>query len=513
MSESGKLFLLASAELRDRWRWARQHLYALLILSPLVLGMTYMTLARMTSYDLQLETPSGVVQILLAVLSVLALIALNLSRASREVYHLRQPAVFSEALPVERATHLRLALLARLGRTLALGLVLLVLRSLLLEDAAPANATASLGALLLAIALITLAEVYAALNWIHWGSNRDKQAMAVALVVLMASAGVGGLLLVLFFNPAAVALMAGSTAASPAGRDSMAVNYVVYAGGCLCAGLIYWLAHRAHERWRAADIDYAQRLQQGGRLNLGVIGILHRRMPRSVATMLDRDLRLTLRTFSSAVYVAAGLCVLLVLLLVMILTTGVLPPGPEFLGGLITFGWASATWLPAVISIKAACALAAAALGSVVPVLVYYQLPHLWLERATGATGEDVWKAKLWYARVVTLPFVLLLYVAGVAAGLASDQGGGVPLYYVVPLLAECIWLWWLVSTIVGAVAFEMPDRPELAIVMILTMSISMGMLTAVLWPMGVGFYGLTVAQVAERGAARARFYLETEGE
>jgi hypothetical protein len=518
LSEGRKLFLLASAELRDRWRWARQHLYALLVLSPLVLGMTYVTLARMTSYDLELETPSVAVQILLAILSVLAVIALNLSRASREVYHLRQPAAFSEALAVERATHLRLALLARLGRTLVLGLALLVLRSLWRDDVSVAAATdlASLGALLLAVAIITLAEVYAALNWIHWGSTRDKQAAGSALLVLVATSVVSASLLLLFFNLAAVAELTGSLAISTpslAGRATTPINYIAYAGGCLCAGLVYVLAHRAHERWRATDIDYAQRLQQGSRLNLNVRGILDRRVPRSVAAMLARDLRLTLRTFSSAVYVATGVCALLALLLLVVLTTGLLPSGPEFIGGLMAFGWASATWLPAVISIKLACALAAAALGSVLPVLVYHQLPHLWLERATGARGEDVWKAKLWYARVVALPVVLLIYIAGVLAGLIGNQGGGVPLSYVVPLLAECLWLWWLVSTIAGALAFEVPDRPELAIVMILTLSISMGALAAVLWPMGVGFYGMTIAQVTERGGARTNYYLATEGE
>ncbi|MGB7922389.1 MAG: hypothetical protein WCF57_04015 [Pyrinomonadaceae bacterium] len=513
MSEGRKLFLLANAELRDRWRWARQHLYALLILSPLVLGMTYLTLARMASYDLALERPPTAVQIMLAALSVLALIALNLSRASREVYHLRQPAFFSESLPVRRATHLRLAILARLGRTLVLGLVLIILRSLLLGDAVRVTDIASLAALLIFVVLIPLAEVYAALNWIHWGSLRDKQAVALALLVLVMSAGVSGLLLVLFFNPAGVAEFTARLAPSLAARAPSVVAYIIYAGGCLWAASIYWLAHRAHERWRATDIDYAQRLSQGGRLNLGLIGFLHRRMARSVAAMLDRDLRLTLRTFSSAVYVAAGVCLMLVLSLLVALTTNVLPSGPEFLGGLAAFGWSSATWLPAVIAIKLACALAAAALGCVVPVLVYYQLPHLWLERATGATGEDVWKAKLWYARVVTLPVVLLIYTLGVAVGAVVKQGGGVPLVYVVPLLAECLWLWWLVSTIAGALSFEMPDRPELAIVMILTMSISMGALTAVLWPMGVGFYAMAIAGVAERGGARARYYLVTEGE
>jgi hypothetical protein len=179
----------------------------------------------------------------------------------------------------------------------------------------------------------------------------------------------------------------------------------------------------------------------------------------------------------------------------------------------MALGWASATWLPAGIAIKLTCVLAATALSAVLPVLVYYQLPHLWLERATGATGEDVWKTKLWYARVVTLSPVLLIYILGVMFGMTANQGGGVPLLYVVPLLAECLWLWWFVSTIAGALAFEMPDRPELSIVLILTVSISTGALATVVWPMGIAFYGLGFTQAAERGCARASYYLATEDE
>jgi hypothetical protein len=511
LSERGKLFLLASAELRDRWRWARQHLYALLILSPLVLGMTYVTLWQAASYDLVLEPPSPVIQILLAILSVVAVIALNLSRASREIYHLRQPAIVAEALAIERATHLHMALLARLGRSLVFGLVLLVLRSLLSDEVA-ADFHA-LGALLLAIVLIALAEVYAALNWIHWGSTRDSRAAGLALFVLLISACVGGLLLVLFFNPAAAGGPPPAQTASLAAQGTSPVGYLIYAGGGLCACLTFLLTSRVHERWRAADIDYAQRLGRASRLSLDVVGVFNRRMPRSVAAMLARDLQLTLRIFSSAVYVAAAISLLLILLLLVLLTAGVLPSGPEFIGGLMALGWASATWLPAVIAIKLACVLAAAALSSVLPVLVYYQLPHLWLESVTGATGEEVWKAKLWYARIVTLPVVLVSYIAGVMVGTTVNQGGGVPLLYVVPLLAECLWLWWLASTVAGALAFEMPDRPELSIVLILTVSISTGALASVLWPMGIAFYGLGFVQAAERGCARASYYLATEDE
>jgi hypothetical protein len=514
MSEASKLYLLASAELRERWRWAREHLYALLVLGPLVFGMTYWTLLCAASYDFVLETPSTLVQVLLATVSVLALVALNLSRASREIYHLRQPAIICEALPVERVTHLHLALLARFGRTLAFGLVLLVLHSLWRDGWM--TSTASLFALLLAVLLIALGEVYAALNWIHWGSTRRKRAAALTHVVLLATAALSGLLLLLFFNPMSAAKVASSLAGSTsplATRNGALFIYLIYAGSCLLAATIYVLARVAHERWRALDIDYAQRLRQGGLLNLDAIRLLQRWMTASVLAMLARDLRLTFRVFSSAVYVACGCGVLLIFLLLMLLTSDLLPSGPEFIGGLMSLGWASATWLPAVLAIKLACLLAVAALASLSQVLVYYQLPHMWLERATGTTGEEVWKTKLWYARLVTLPLVLLVYAVGVAVGLTTNQGGGVPFFYVAPLLAECLWLWWLASTAAGALAFEIPDRPEMAIVLNLTVSISTGALAAALWPMGLAFYGMGFAKATVRGGARARYYLATEGE
>ena len=44
-----------------------------------------------------------------------------------------------------------------------------------------------------------------------------------------------------------------------------------------------------------------------------------------------------------------------------------------------------------------------------------------------------------------------------------------VPAVYMLPLLAECLWLWWMVSSLVGWLAFEMPTRPGLAIIVLTT--------------------------------------------
>lgn len=503
---TSKLYLLTSTALLDRWRWARQHLYALLILGPLVLGMTYLTLTQAASYDLAIGPLALSTQVTLGLAFVLSTMALTLSRASRELYHLRQPSAFTDALPIAHTTHLHFALIKRAGHALLLALMLVVARSV--SDDAQITAS-SLFTLALFSMLMTLSESYAALNWIHWGHRRHKRVAAPVIALLGLAALIDGLLLVIFFNPSAATMFDEFFAAQAFARAS----YFIYAAGLLLALVIYLLTRVAHERWRAEDIDYAQRLEQRAGSNFDATRFLRGRLTESVRAMLARDLYLTVRIFSSAVYVAAGITVSIILLLVALLRSGALPSAEEALGGLSDFGWASATWLPSSLAVKIATVAVVAAMSSIVPVLVSHQEPHTWLERASGATGEELWQAKLWYARLLTLPSALVVFVLGVAAAGVGTGGVSLPLSYLAALFAECLWLWWIASTVVGSLAYEMPDRPELALVLSLGVCLSVGVLGAILWPMGVGIYGLSVAQARERGIMQAAHYLKLEGE
>ena len=170
------------------------------------------------------------------------------------MYHLRQHAIVDGRF-LERAKHMHMALLARLGRTLVFGLVLLVLRSLLRDDVVAADFH-SLGALLLVIVLIALAESYAALNWIHWGSTHDAQAAGLALFVLLISACISGVLLVLFSIRREL-----TDHLLPCGAGHIAAQLSYLRQCCLCAGLPICLP-AVRRAWRAADIDHAQRLGQ-----------------------------------------------------------------------------------------------------------------------------------------------------------------------------------------------------------------------------------------------------------
>lgn len=274
---------------------------------------------------------------------------------------------------------------------------------------------------------------------------------------------------------------------------------VVLSALWVCA--LYFITRGLHVRWRAFDIEYAKRLQSSGSRNLFGSINLQKRFTPDVAVQLARDLQLTLRAFSSAVYVALFIFALALAVLVTVLTTDWLP--------VVTTmpTWLDATWLPAVMATKIMCVLATASSSILVAVLVAYQLPHFWLERASGVSGRRMWENKLWYARIVSITSPLAVWLIAVVSGT-------IPLFYAVPLLLECIWLWWIVSTLIGALAFEMPDRPELAIILMISFGAMFGLFVSIFWPIGIVLFALNgIRGLTTRGHARANFCLQTEGD
>jgi Rieske Fe-S protein len=261
-------------------------------------------------------------------------------------------------------------------------------------------------------------------------------------------------------------------------------------GGALLIIVLLALVRVLHGKWRASDIEFAKRLgskDRAGSFGERVAGRL--KGSSAVRAQLARDVQLTLRGFSSAVYTAAGLAGLWMVVLAAVLTTGILPEGGRPFGGGPSAAaagevvWFEATWLPPVLAVKVACVLAVVSLVSLVPVLVAHESAHLWLERAVGAKGAEVWRAKLWYARIVSAPAPLLAWAVGALSG--EVEG-----FYLLPLLGETVWLWWLVSTLVGSLAFEMPEQPGLALVLMACVGLAVGGFVAFLWPTKTGGFG-----------------------
>jgi hypothetical protein len=489
-----QLKLIVGAIALEGRRAAGEHLYSLLVLTPLVLGMTYFGVGRMVEENAALE-PSPALAVGLAVAAAAALVALSMSRASAEIYHVRTPESLLDTLPVGPGAHLGAALLRRAARTAAVGGAALVGRSLV---GGGTLVDASLwAAVVLFVCVMALGEALAALEWIHWWHRRERLHAAVGLAAFAACAWGGGLLLLLIVKPEKLTLV------SP---------FAALAGGALLAAELFVLVRMMHAKWRASDIEFAKRLgtkDRGGTFGERVARRL--KASSAVRAQLARDLQLTLRGFSSAVYTSAGLAALWLLVLAAVLTTGMLPgEGLRLVGdggaaAAGEVGWFEATWLPPVLAVKFACVAASVSLVSLVPVLVAHQSAHLWLERAVGVRGAEAWRAKLWYARLVSTPAPVLAWAVGALSG--EVEG-----FYLLPLLGEAVWLWWLVSTLAGALAFEMPTQPGLALVLMGCIGLAAGGFVAFLWPMGLAVYAMGMDQICMRGQHRAHLYLYAEG-
>ncbi len=482
------LRLMVGAAARDGVRWARKNLYALIVLAPLVAGTSYFGLRRLVEDHPEVSLTPGQ-SLACAVVVFCALCALSLSRASAEVYHVRRPEFLFDTLPVKADTHLAAAIVVRAARCLLVAFAALVARRISGGDLADAWLAFVVPVF---VVLLSVAQVSAAVCWIHWGHVRGRAAAAGALVALGVCALLGGLLILIIVKPESVP---GWAQGEGVARFLAAtVVALVFASG------LFFVVRRAHAGWRAYDMEYARRLREGGRRRRKFLDarVLERLVAPPLAAQLARDLRLTTRAFSSAVYVVAGLAGLWVAALVFVLTTGVLPASEA------GDDWFAATWLPSVLAVKFACVFCTGTLGALVPVLVAYQLPHFWLERATGATGAQVWATKLWYARFVAAPAPLVVWTAGVLTG-------AVPFFYALPLLAECVWLWWLMSTLMGVFAFEMPEQPGLAIVLMLVLGLALGLGTALMWPTGLALYAFGLRELSVRGALRATYRLRKE--
>ena len=453
-----------------------------MVLAPVVLGITYFTAVRVADNLPEFQLPSADILTFLTVFN-LGLIGFSLSRASGELYHHRRPESYFDSLPLSPATHLHAAFAVRVTRTVLVALGALIIRTAFLG--VDSFRLINFPALLCFLALVSLSELFAALNWIHWGHTRNLATASCAAVLTLVNAVQAAAMLIVAVKASTV---------SP----TIKLRLIEFSVGLIV--FTYSLVLLLNAKWRCSDREYASRLQLKARSPISLELALERKLSRMVAAQLARDLRLTLRAFSSAVYVVYAVAALIILALIAALTTDFLP------SAILPTAFLDTTWLPRVMAIKVACVLVVVTLAALLPVLIAFELPHMWLERAVGTTGIDLLISKIWYARLITMPAPVLIWIVG----LVLDAS---PLFYSLPLLAECLWLWWLLSTFSGLLCFEMPTRPDLAIIVTTTLCLALGLAAAMLWPVGLIAYPQAMHSLGARGRHRARYYLITEAE
>jgi len=442
------------------------------VLSPVVLGMTYLISTRIIENAREWEFPS-IPAAPVAFGAVVLLLSASLSRAASEIFAIGHPRAHFDALPLSIDAQLRAAVLIRIARSLIVTAVLLLIRWRLGVEVAGV-----LIPTLCFVALISISELLAAINWIHLKHKRDGLAALSTLAALIPAIAVSSSIFTELLS-------------TSAGRWRPALT----AAGFIWALLIYAVLKSCNRRWRAGDIDYARRLLTSRRRASLSSPLLRWRLNASAGAQLTRDLRLTLRGFSSAVYAALGIAFLLLASEFLLINSGRFP---------LFFkieGWLDLAWLPASMAAKFGCVTACVSLTSILPILVGHELPHMWLERAAGTTGLDIFQAKLRYARLIAIPAPFIAWIVAIITG-------QVPSSYAAPLLGECLLLWLLVSSFIGAMSFEIPERTGLALLMMSLTGLAVGFLTAFMWPIGLVVLGMAGHTFTERGRMRARYFL-----
>src|SRR5262249_19316607 len=158
-----------------------------------------------------------------------------------------------DSLPLSPSTHLHAALAVRVTRTLLVGLTALIIRTAFLGI--DSLRLINFPALLCFIAIISLSEVLAALNWIHWGHTRGLSAAVCAAVAALINAVIAAALLVVAMNASSI---------SP----SMKLRLIVLS--ITLIGFTYLLVFFLNARWRHSDIEYARRLQLKARSQISL---------------------------------------------------------------------------------------------------------------------------------------------------------------------------------------------------------------------------------------------------
>jgi hypothetical protein len=137
--------------------------------------------------------------------------------------------------------------------------------------------------------------------------------------------------------------------------------------------------------------------------------------------------------------------------------------------------------------------LATLCLSALAPVLLQRHMDSLWVEHASGVPPEAMLKARKYFALIVSAP-------AAVAACLVATLIPG-PWTVAASFAARAALSWITVSTLIGAVAFDIAAAP--AIGLMLAGLIALGLCGMYgfdeFWPIGLFLYAYLTHMLNER--------------
>lgn len=434
------------------------------------------TLERVSSY-LQQAAPGWTDAELqaAALLLAAALVAGGLAPAVRNVFAVRSASGYLDALPVPTVTKLHSALAAQLALNIPAFLAVWLLTLIL----ARVGAGDALSALLLpAAALAAFVQVVLALVLVRFnGFARSRLALLTAVVLAIvwfsaATPAVAWLALPLKLVAAPIA----AVLSSALGREAQSPVILVLAGFLA----LYAVARWAYLSWRDEYRERAEASAGRARLLPRAQRLLTGRLGRPTAAQVTRDLRLTMRGFSPAVYVAGAAALLFEL-------AGV---------SAWLYGWIPPIWLSSFLLI--CLAMATLSLSAVAPLLLEFQLPRMWLEQGSGVDSVTLWKSKMYLAGAVSAP----AYAATVAVLFAYEPDVGAAAY----LAFRAMLVWLTVASVIGVLAFEIAPAPVLGMLLggVFAVGLSAMYTLADVWPMGLFLYAYLMNGLMQRASGTA---------
>ncbi|MBI4852443.1 MAG: hypothetical protein HY819_11670 [Acidobacteria bacterium] len=468
-------------------RQVKDNIFSLFVLGPMVLGIVYLlaipyinTLAIGAYPLLELEAINLIVTIL-----IFLFLLSSISKVIAEIYPIQLPDSYLDGLPITPTWRFISLLIFRIYKNFPL-LIVLTLANFLVNNIAQKTSQTPLVFLLiilpsiLQLAILQIVLVVLAAHLKQLQLTRllifflalvliQYYFPQIALWLNLPIIGIRELLVSLYFSWA----------------KSQEHNFSIYQTllSLSLSLILLAIALFAYKQWSISDREIVEQiLAKKRRLSDLLIEsfILSKTLGIKLGASLLRDLTLTFRFFSAAVYLSFAFAIIFEISLVVVATR---------------------TDYPLDIIAQSATALASFSLSALAPALIKHQLPFLWLERSLPVTAEDMYSSKLFYACILSLPVPIISFLLSLPLMSFTLENG-------LFLLFQLMLIWLIVASIVGILSLEIASRPSLAILFTAIASLAIAILTIQVWWFGLIVYLYSMDKLLLRAKDRARILI-----
>lgn len=467
-------------------RQVKDNIFSLFVLGPMVLGIVYLlavpyinTLAT-DGYPILTTNTVNLVVTLVIFLVILS----SISKVIAEIYPIQLPDSYLDGLPIAPSWRFISILVIRVYKTLPL-LVILGLINFLVNKIAQKpsqNLLVFLLVLLPSILQLAVLQIVLVVLATHLKQLQLMRLLLFFLALTLAQYLFPNLALYLNFPIAGMRELFTSLYFSWVNPQA---NFPIYQSitSIALSFILIALALFAYKRWSISDREVVEELLAKKRRLSDLLTesfLLSKILGIKLGASLLRDLILTFRFFSAAVYLSFSFAIIFEIGLVVL---------------------AKQTEYPLEIIAQAATALASFSLAALAPALIKHQLPFLWLERSLPITAEDMYSSKLFYACTLSTPIPIISFLLSLLLTTFSPTDA-------LFLFLQLLLIWFMVASIVGILSLEIASRPSLAILFTAIASLAIAILTIQVWWFGLIIYLYSMDKLLLRAKDRARILI-----